>query len=584
MEQENDSEHALPELTIQSSESNEETKANQPSINDQINNVKTDDLVPELKEKSQSAIKDVIKQHLPDNWIMDPINADSDKKTDSYGNPIVNATHGLPDWAQRDVDALIGEINDLITHIEKLRIVISDAQSGYRQRYSNNLYDRPEDELKQDLHESEYKLGNFIGQAIVRKIDLTGTLSLRDNSLINQNIAGSIVDYLHYYENEKYYNSKDGYYKEGTPPFGSYNYQPTVYGSDVTEFIRNTGNNLSEIISLDQETIEASNISKAVPSGNYHRTTQSTGMSNLSGANVIWNGSNGTYDDEYADVPIGFSFKFYECDDSDNNTDVRVSTNGYLSFYQQGGGATDGTDYSNDVITNTDDPDGFVAPIWDDLEVTDNGSTDEISYLTEGSTGSRTFTVEWYSMSHYNYDGGYLYAQAVLYEANGMVELKYGTDNGTEYSFTSGIEDYSGTDGDEGESGDDNYESGHNYKFQPQRPPSSVSVSGGGTICTGGSRNLSVSHSGGFCGGCSWQYQWRTTGGTVVQDWSTSSGFTASPSSTTSYRCRVRCACNSCNYTQSSNSTTVTVNSDPSVSISADRTDVCVGGSVTLEV
>ena len=39
-------------------------------------------------------------------------------KEDSYGNPIINETPGLPDWAERDVIALKTEIQKTIERIE----------------------------------------------------------------------------------------------------------------------------------------------------------------------------------------------------------------------------------------------------------------------------------------------------------------------------------------------------------------------------------------------------------------------------------------------------------------------------------
>src|SRR6185369_7494506 len=136
----------------------------------------------------------------------------------------------------------------------------------------------------------------------------------------------------------------------------------------------------------------------------YTRTEFTRGMTNLSGQTDIWVGNG--LDDGSADIPTGLDmFFFYDCQDSDNNTAVRVSTNGYLTFFEQGGGTLVGNRFANDAIPSLEDPDGFVAPWWDDLIVfASQGTTDRVSYKTEGEIGARVFTVEWFSMSRLNGD------------------------------------------------------------------------------------------------------------------------------------------------------------------------------------
>src|SRR5262249_26845788 len=151
------------------------------------------------------------------------------------------------------------------------------------------------------------------------------------------------------------------------------------------------------------------------------------GMTSLSGQTDIWV-ANG-FDDESADIATGMDlFFFYDCQDPDNNDRIRVSTNGYITFFQQGDGAIDGTNFTNDPIPNTTSPNGYAAPWWDDLVVAmSQGTPDRVSYKTEGAVDSRVFTVEWFSMSRLNGDAtDYHFFQVKLFETIDVVELHYG--------------------------------------------------------------------------------------------------------------------------------------------------------------
>ncbi|MCP3906108.1 MAG: hypothetical protein GY715_20995 [Planctomycetes bacterium] len=189
--------------------------------------------------------------------------------------------------------------------------------------------------------------------------------------------------------------------------------------------------------------------SRADGSGCYDVSTFAQGMTILTGSTEIWAGASGPFVNEQADVPIGFDFVYYECEDTDVNTEVRVSTNGYLTFYQQGGGALDGIDPTNNVITAFVDPDGYVAPWWDNLAVLDQGTQDRVRSKTEGSVGSRVFTVEWRSVSRGGVpnDDAHNF-QVKLFEADGSIELHYGgwvADPAD--TATVGLENYSGNEG-----------------------------------------------------------------------------------------------------------------------------------------
>jgi hypothetical protein len=375
---------------------------------------------------------DHIIDRLPDDWGVDAVPG----VTDSYGNPIVNRVPGLPGWAQWNVDALRAEI----AHWQEIAIESSPAARA----------------------EAESILGNFIGQALVRDIPIDDLVNLDDTAVVTDTVAAAIIDQLHFYENIKLVRSVD---------YG-FAYEPTAYPPATIAFVESRGARMDEVLSVAGT---LAGLTEAVPSGCYTRTTFTRGMTVLTNPNIIWQQTGD--DDASSDVPIGFDFYFYSCDDDDVNFNVRVSTNGYATFFEQGGGAEDGTDFSNDPITDSLDPDGFIAPWWDDLVVaTDQGNSDSVSYLTEGSLGSRVFTVEWFSMSRLGGDTtDWHFFQLKLFEATGNIELHISTDfNGdSSDNATLGIEDYTGEDGDCGPNCNNDNTDGtvpDNYRFAPIRP------------------------------------------------------------------------------------------------------------------
>ena len=98
-------------------------------------------------------------------------------------------------------------------------------------------------------------------------------------------------------------------------------------------------------------------------------------------------------DDEYGSASLGFDFTFY----GNTYSSIYISTNGYLDF------GTAHTDWSNDDIPDTFEPNNFIAPFWDDLY--DGGGT--IYYQTIGSAPNRQFVVEyheWYTLGGWAHD------------------------------------------------------------------------------------------------------------------------------------------------------------------------------------
>ncbi len=404
-----------------------------------------------LDPQTGELIRESMRDYLPENWHM---SAPEGVRMDSYGNPIVNITPGLPDWSQRDVDALRGAI------------------ATWRDTRAAQIA------AGTDTTETAGILGNFIGQAITRGIAIGDLVSLSDGAVVDDAVARAILGYLHFYENLRFVHADDGQYV----------YSQTSYPPEIAAFASAQGANLAEIQAIDPET----GMRGGQPSGCYTRTTFARGMTNLSGQTDIWV-ANG-FDDESADIATGFPlFFFYDCQDADNNDTIRVSTNGYCSFFQQGGGALFGTSIGNDAIPLAEDPDGYTAPWWDDLIVSTNqGNTDRVSYKTEGAVDSRVFTVEWFSMSRLGGDAtDFHFFQLRLYETSDVVELHLSADWSADSvdSATCGIENYDGTGGDCGPTclNANAVPPPNNYRFTPAPRPDNDSCSNAIELINGAS-------------------------------------------------------------------------------------------------
>ncbi len=359
---------------------------------------------------------------------------------------IINAVPGLPDWTNSDVNALRREIQVTLDRMDALNDRIEHE----------NLPENQKRNVLMDRLESENVLGNFIAQAWTRDIPVTDLVDIRDSDRISEQTVTAILQYLHYYENLRFYHMGD-------------EYSPHTYSGEITAQVMDLGGDWDAI-----QSIEPGVKSRATPSGQYDQVLLPVGMTDLTGYTNIWLQDDS--DNTYTDIPIGFGFYFYEDDDPDVNTWVRVSTNGYIAFYQQGGGAMDGTDSSNDVISSGIDPDGYVAGWWDDLIVhSTQGSADRVSYKTEGSTGAREFTVEYFSITRKDGDAtDYHYFQIKLSEATQSISLNYSTmwTPDTLDTATIGMENFGGTDGDCGPncSNSNTQRPGSNYMFVPAVP------------------------------------------------------------------------------------------------------------------
>ena len=84
-------------------------------------------------------------------------------------------------------------------------------------------------------------------------------------------------------------------------------------------------------------------------------------------------------DDSDVVITIPFAFRFFTTD----HTQVRVSTNGYVTFGQRG------TAYSNTTFPDQFDPNDMIALWWDDLEA---GS---VEYFVEGTAPTRVLIIQY---------------------------------------------------------------------------------------------------------------------------------------------------------------------------------------------
>lgn len=135
-------------------------------------------------------------------------------------------------------------------------------------------------------------------------------------------------------------------------------------------------------------------------------------------------------DDDYATVSLPWTFNFYGY----NKTSMKISSNGYLTF------GADGTDYTNDPIPNTEDPNDLIAPFWDDLNPSTGG---QIYYYNDDA--NNRFVVEWKNVPHYYSNGSYTF-EAILYP-DGDILYQYYNMNGDLTSASIGVENNTGTIG-----------------------------------------------------------------------------------------------------------------------------------------
>ncbi len=128
-------------------------------------------------------------------------------------------------------------------------------------------------------------------------------------------------------------------------------------------------------------------------------------------------------DSASAAINLGFNFTFF----GQTYSQAYISSNGLLTF---GGGTTNNNNASNyglgDYMNFSTQP--MIAAAWDDWTTTFSG-TDGVYYATQGSAGSKSFTVEWRNTKKYdtasNSNSSPVTFEAVLYEGSNAILFSY---------------------------------------------------------------------------------------------------------------------------------------------------------------
>ncbi|MEY3019332.1 MAG: hypothetical protein RLZZ272_316, partial [Actinomycetota bacterium] len=145
-------------------------------------------------------------------------------------------------------------------------------------------------------------------------------------------------------------------------------------------------------------------------------------------------------DDDWVSVPLGFTFPFFDGE----RTSLLLSSNGLLAT-TRGGEAG----FENTAIPDAAEPNGLIAPFWDDLNPSRDGS---IWTRTLGSAGDRRFVATWQQVPHFSASGSVTF-QVVLSESDRSITFSYqdvtfgsaGLDAGG--SATVGVESPDGLEG-----------------------------------------------------------------------------------------------------------------------------------------
>ncbi len=147
-------------------------------------------------------------------------------------------------------------------------------------------------------------------------------------------------------------------------------------------------------------------------------------------------------DDGFEEVSIGFDFPF----DGQTFAQLAVSTNGFVRF----GGTAGASSLTNQSFPNALEPNGILAPFWDDLDPALDNNRGQILIETRGTAPNRQFIVQWQSTPHNLSAASSLTFQVVLGE-DGSVVYNYGAlvDNTGNYgslaSASVGLENLTGT-------------------------------------------------------------------------------------------------------------------------------------------
>jgi subtilisin family serine protease len=126
-------------------------------------------------------------------------------------------------------------------------------------------------------------------------------------------------------------------------------------------------------------------------------------------------------DDNYVATSMPFSFTFWGAGGVTTTT-AYVDSNGFLSLGQ----VPIELAFVHDPIPSPGDPNGFIAPFWDDLR-TDVGTASVYTRVT-GAAPNRAFTVEWKDAAKWGYEdpaAGRVTFETTLYEGTNEIRFRY---------------------------------------------------------------------------------------------------------------------------------------------------------------
>ena len=159
-----------------------------------------------------------------------------------------------------------------------------------------------------------------------------------------------------------------------------------------------------------------------------------------SGTDVIWDtcdASYGCYDAGLSEaINIGMTFNYYGVD----YTEVVVSSNGWVSFPPQ-----DEWYNFEDPIPNTDDPNGILAVLWDDLDGEDGVSAGWVKYYRDDTENQ--LIISWINWGHWNESTTDINFQVIIDGDDNSILYQYGPGAGVQTDYCIGIENLDGTDG-----------------------------------------------------------------------------------------------------------------------------------------
>ncbi|MGM0400694.1 MAG: S8 family serine peptidase [Chloroflexota bacterium] len=142
-------------------------------------------------------------------------------------------------------------------------------------------------------------------------------------------------------------------------------------------------------------------------------------------------------DDCTGPLDLGFDFTFYE----DTYSQIYVNSNGMVLFEECD------TSYNNTSIPNSNSPNNFVAPFWDDLKP--EAPDGAVYFMTSGQEPTRYAVVQWDAVDVYGTEESQTF-QVILYEETNSVVFQYldmTGERGSGSEATVGLENKQGTKG-----------------------------------------------------------------------------------------------------------------------------------------